>query len=65
MINGIPQVNIMGNQMYPGSSFFMNAYNDATKKPYVYLLVDVYPNSPYELMLRADVFSKTPTIYLP
>ena len=65
MKNGRSQIKYMGHQMYPGSTLFMEAYDDATKDPYGYLLVDLDPNTPHELNLRTNIFSDTPTVYLP
>ena len=53
----------LGKQLYPGSSkVFMEAYEDATSKLYVYLVVDWDPKSPRELKLRSNIFPGEQTI---
>jgi len=65
MKNGRSQIKYKGHQMYPGSTLFMEAYDDATKEKYGYLLVDLDPNTPNELNLRTNIFSYPQTVYLP
>lgn len=51
------QVRHLARQMYPGSGAFMqDAFTDATKRPYSYLLVDLKPDTPDDLRLRAEIF---------
>ena len=51
------QVQHLARQMYPGKTRFMlEAFQDATTKPYSYLLVDLKPDTPEELRLRTNIF---------
>ena len=57
------QITHLGRQLYPGNSkFVQEAYNDATLKPYGYLLVDLKPDTPEEYRLRTCVFPDELTI---
>jgi len=53
--------------MYPNKSgFAMEAYKDATREPYSYLLVDLRPEQDEELRLRTDIFpGETQYVYVP
>src|SRR5258705_6503818 len=61
------QVTTLGKQVFPGhSKFFKEVYEDATRDPYSYLMLDLKPNTPEEFRLRANIFSengKPPTVY--
>lgn len=58
------QIQILARQLYPqNSKFFLEAYNDATAKPFSYLLVDLTQCTPDFLRLRSDIFSRKPTVY--
>jgi len=47
----------LARQMYPGNSHFaVDAYKDATREPYSYLLVDLRPEQNDELRLRTSIF---------
>ena len=51
------QVAILGRQMYPTKwRQFVAAVEDATSKPFSYLLVDLRPETPEEYRLRANIF---------
>ena len=51
------QITNLGKQMYPGSVNYLRAnYEDATSKPYGYLLIDLKPDTPDSLRLRTDIF---------
>lgn len=51
------QVATLARQMYPGkASFFMEAYEDATGKPYGYLVVDLNSTTPESCRLRTGMF---------
>ena len=54
-------------QMYPSNwRFAVEAYKDATRKPYRYLLVDLRPEQDEDLRLRTNVFSgETHYVYVP
>ena len=61
------QINHLGKQMYPGNmKFLQQSYNDATSKPYGYLLVDLKPDTPEEIRLRTNIFpGETTLVYVP
>jgi len=47
----------LARQMYPGNSHFaVEAYKDATREPYSYLLVDVRGDQNDDLRLRTNIF---------
>ena len=51
------QISILARQFSPGNSnFVVQAYEDATKNPYDYLLLDFRPGSPHNLRLRSKIF---------
>lgn len=51
------QVRCLGRQLYPGNtSYFMDAYIKATRKPYGYLLIDLHPQTEDELRLRDGIY---------
>ena len=53
----------MGRQMYPSKSrFFIESYDDATKLPFSYLLVDSKPSTPDNGRLRAKIFPGERTV---
>ena len=57
----------LARQMYPKSSqFAVEAYRDATREPYSYLLVDLRPEQDEELRLRTNIFpGETHYVYVP
>ena len=57
----------LARQMYPNkSAFAVEAYKDATREPYSYLLVDLRPEQDEELRLRTDIFpGETQYVYVP
>jgi len=58
------QVQNLARQLYPHNpKYMLEAYNDATAKPYSYLLVDLTQSTPEELRLRANIFSTKPIVY--
>ena len=60
------QIMSLAKQMYPrDTSYFMQAYNDATARAYGYLLVDFKQTTPDCFRLRAAILSETPVVYLP
>jgi hypothetical protein len=61
------QILSFGAQVYPGqSSYFKDAYQKATSKPYGHLLVDMNPASQDRYRLRTHIFPQEDTIvYLP
>lgn len=58
------QVMTLARQLYPhNSKYFLEAYNDATIKPYSYLLIDLTQATTDNLRLRAKIFSSQPIVY--
>ena len=52
------QFAILARQMYPNTSkFAMEAYADATKVPYGYILVDLKPDQDEQCRFRTNIFS--------
>jgi len=53
--------------MYPNkSAFAVEAYKDATREPYSYLFVDLWPEHNEDLQLRTNVFpDETGYVYVP
>ena len=60
------QINHLAKQMYPGNiRFLQQSYNDATSKPYGYLLLDLKPETPDEISLRTRIFpGETTMVYV-
>jgi hypothetical protein len=51
------QVATLARQMYPGrSKFVLEAFEDATKRPYGYLLIDLKPDTDEKYRIRTNVF---------
>lgn len=51
------QVAILARQMYPGKSkFVVEAFGDATREPYGYLLIDLKPETDEKYRLRTNIF---------
>ena len=60
------QIRTLSYQMYPRSStFLVDAYEDATSKPYGYLLLNLRPDACDALRVLTDVFDEKPTAYVP
>jgi len=61
------QIMHLARQMYPEkTSFLIEAFRDATKQPYSYLLIDLTPDIDEKYRLRTNIFSNTfTTVYLP
>jgi len=57
----------LARQMYPKTSqFAVEAYKDATREPYSYLLVDLRPEQDEDLRLRTNIFpGETHYVYVP
>jgi hypothetical protein len=59
------QIGVLGRQMFPGNTkFFIEAYQDATERPYSYLLIDYKPQTPERFRLRTDLLSDYPAVYV-
>ena len=57
------QVSTLAKQLYPRkSSFFIEAYQDATIQPHTYLFIDLSQSCPSELRLRTNIFPGEVTI---
>ena len=51
------QISHLGKQMFPGkSSYLVEVFKDATKKPFSYLLIDLTPEIDDQFRLRANIF---------
>ena len=51
------QVATLARQMYPGKSkFVIESYEDATKEPYGYLLIDLRPETDERYRIRTKIF---------
>lgn len=61
------QISHLASQMYPGKSKFMvEAYRDATAKPFSYLLIDLKPDTEDRVRLRSNIFPDEQTyVYVP
>lgn len=57
------QCQYLARQLYPrNSKAFLEAYEDATNKPFGYLVVDCHPQSSRDLKLRTNIFPGETTI---
>lgn len=60
------QISLLARQMYPGNvRYFLQAFKDATSRPYGYLLIDFKAVTPDCFRLRADILSDRPVVYIP
>ena len=51
------QISILAKQICPGNSrYIITAYEDATKRPYSYLITDFRANTPPSIKLRSNIF---------
>lgn len=51
------QVAVLARQMYPGrSQFLIEAFKDATQRPYGYLLIDLKPDTEEKIRVRTNIF---------
>lgn len=56
-IRGTSQIQTLGRQLFPGKSATLTeAFQDATKRPYGYLLIDLTPQGRDEYRLRTNLF---------
>ena len=52
-----PQISILSKQISPNNSnYIVEAYKDATKNPYDYLLLDFMPETDNLIRLRSNIF---------
>jgi RNA helicase len=60
------QVSILARQLFPGNKkYFLDSYRDATKTAHGYLMIDLTQYTPDDYRLKTDIFSETPTLYIP
>jgi len=61
------QISHLASQMYPGKSkFLIDAYRDATSKPFSYLLIDLKPDTEDQVRVRSNIFPGEQTcVYTP
>lgn len=61
------QIDSIAKQMYPGKvKFLRDAFQDATKEPFTYLLIDMHPETPESVRVLTHIFAnETPTVYQP
>jgi tRNA A37 threonylcarbamoyladenosine biosynthesis protein TsaE len=53
----------LAKQLYPGASkLFLEVYEDATSKPFGYLVIDCDPKSPRDIKLRTNIFPGEQTV---
>jgi hypothetical protein len=53
----VGQVANLARQMYPGkSNFVVEAFRDATREPYGYLLIDLKPETEEQYRIRTNIF---------
>lgn len=58
------QAGILAQQMYPkNTKFFMESYEDATRTPFGYLLIDYKAKTPEQYRLRTALLSPHPVVY--
>ena len=57
----------LGTQMFPkNTKFLVDAFEDATKVPYGYLLIDLRQDTPEEMRIRSNIFpSEQEAAYVP
>ena len=57
----------LGSQMFPkNTKFLVDAFEDATKIPYGYLLIDLRQDTPEEMRIRSNIFpSEQEAAYVP
>lgn len=61
------QMSILAQQIFPGrKAFFLESFEDATKDPHGYLILDLTPSCPETYRLRSGVLPhQWPVVYLP
>ena len=61
------QVSVLARQMYPGKAKFLEeAYNDATKGHYGYLILDLKPDTDEDFRVRTGILpGDVPLVYMP
>jgi energy-coupling factor transporter ATP-binding protein EcfA2 len=60
------QIRTLAQQMYPKQQWFLvDAFGDATSQPFSYILLDLRSDTPDAIRVRARMFDKDPTVYVP
>lgn len=61
----LSQITHLGKQLFPRHArYFQEVYDDATKKPFSYLFIDLRSDTPEELRLRTQILpNQTQYIY--
>lgn len=60
------QVATLGAQMHPGNgNKLLQAYKQATREPYSYMLIDLKQNTPDHCRLRTNIFNEEPKVHQP
>lgn len=61
------QVSVLANQILPTKKkYFLEAFEDATRPPHGYLIIDLTPNCPEHYRLRSGILpNQWPVVYLP
>ena len=61
------QISILACQMYTGNNkYFLECYQDATARPYGYILVDLKESTQEEFRIRSGLFSwENPAVRVP
>jgi hypothetical protein len=61
------QARTIGQQLFPRRlNYFMDAWTDATKEPFSYIVINMHPSAPEYLRLSTDIFpGEVQKIYLP
>lgn len=62
-MRNVSQISMLGRQLYPGRSKLIDAYTDATKQAFGYLVVDTSPQGNDKYRLRTNIFPEEPTVY--
>lgn len=58
------QIQTIARQLFPSNTkYFLEAYKDATDRPFSYLLVDLTQSMPENLRLRSNIFSRNMIVY--
>ena len=57
----------LAKQMFPSrTQYLMDSFQDATKKPFSYLLIDCHPQTPENIRLRTNIFpGERHIVYIP
>ena len=66
-LRDVSQISHLGKQLYPGKTGILKeAYDDATKEPYGYLVIDSSPHTNPKYRLRTRIFpNEDPIVYVP